>query len=207
MRAKMKIKNLTMFLVIVFTLSYSNSFSQTLKPGDGIKLAFYNIEDSIKGNYFIEENGSIQFPYIGSVNFLDKEFNEVKSEIIEKYSKFYKNPEINIQPLIRVDILGEVGSPGVYYLNGYETITDLLSYAGGETSDSNIDDIFVIRNNTRMKIDLESFLNGENSIHDIGLESGDKIYVPRTWWVSTRNASIVVSGLAVIVTIASIFSN
>lgn len=201
----MKIKNLVVILTVIIPLIYSNSFSQTLKPGDGIKLSFYNIEDSIKGNYFIEENGNIQFPYIGSVSFINKDFNTAKTEIIEKYSKFYKNPEINIQPLIKVDILGEVGNPGVYYLNGYETITDLLSYAGGETSDSNIDDIFVIRNNTRMEIDLESFLNGKNNIHDIGIESGDKVYIPRNWLVGARNASIIVSGVAVLVTVASLF--
>lgn len=206
MRAKMKISSLVKNIFTIIVLTTSLNFGQSLKPGDAIKLSFFNIEDSIKGNYYVEESGRIQFPYIGRVQIVDRDFAEVRSEIIEKYSKLYRNPEINVQSLIRISILGEVGNPGVYYLTGYETISDLLALAGGESSDSKIENTFILRNNTQMKVDLESFLMGENNIQDIGLESGDKVYVPRTWWVGARDASIVVSGVAVLVTIASLFT-
>ena len=206
MKTKMITKYFTNLITLVLILSLSSIFGQTLKPGDGIKLSFYNIDESINGDYYVEDNGNIQFPYIGTVKIIEKDFPEVRNEIIEKYSKLYKNPEINVQSLIRISILGEVGNPGVYYLTGYETITDLLALAGGESNDSKIENIIVLRNETQMEIDVESFLKGENNIHDIGLESGDKVYVPRTWWVGARDVSIVVSGLAVLVTVASLFS-
>lgn len=198
------------YLILLSVLLFINTglnFGQTLKPGDGIRISFFNIEDSIKGNYYILDNGNLHLPYLGLINSHKKDFSDLRNEIIEKYSVLYNNPEINIQPLYRIDILGEIGTPGVYYLTGYETLTDLIALAGGETNDSNIEDIVLLRNDSKIDIDLQSFLKGRSNIGDVGIESGDKVYVPRTWWVGARDASIMVSGVAVLVAIAGLFTN
>lgn len=197
----MKKFKIAMFLMILSL----NILGQNLKPGDGIRVNFYNISEQISGDYFIQDNGKIHLPYLGLINSVDCEFNDLRTEIINKYSEIYKNPELSIQPLHRVDILGEVGKPGVYYLTGFETISDLLSLAGGETSDSNIDELSIIRNDSQIEIDLEKFLEGKNNLADIGLESGDKVYVPRKWLVGVRDASVIISGVAVLAAIASLF--
>jgi protein involved in polysaccharide export with SLBB domain len=191
---------------IIFFLLISFSYGQNLKPGDGIKISFYNVDEQIHGEYFIQDNGRIHLPYIGMINAQSNEFADIQSSIISEYSKIYKNPEITVQPLIRVNIIGEVGKPGVYYLTGFETITDLISLAGGETNDSNIENVMILRNDSQLDVDLESFLRGKNSLNDIGIESGDKVYLPRTWWVRARDVSIVVSGVAALVAIAGLFS-
>ncbi|MBK8946963.1 MAG: polysaccharide biosynthesis/export family protein [Ignavibacteriae bacterium] len=198
----MKKFKIAMFLMILSL----NILGQNLKPGDGIRVNFYNISEQISGDYFIQDNGKIHLPYLGLINSVDCEFNDLRTEIINKYSEIYKNPELSIQPLHRVDILGEVGKPGVYYLTGFETISDLLSLAGGETSDSNIDELSIIRNDSQIEIDLEKFLEGKNNLADIGLESGDKVYVPRKWLVGVRDASVIISGVAVLAAIASLFT-
>ena len=201
----MRTKNLIILTMLL--LFYAEfSFGQTLKPGDGIKISFFNIEDSIKGNYYIMDNGNLHLPYLGMINSQKRDFSDIRTEIIEKYSKLYQNPEINVQPLYRIDILGEVGNPGVYYLTGFETLSDLIALAGGETNDSNIEDIVLLRNDSKLDIDLKAFISGKNNIGNIGIESGDKVYVPRTWWVGARDASILVSGVAVLVAVAGLFT-
>lgn len=198
---KIKILTSLLFLFASFT------FGQTLNPGDGIKISFFNIDEEIAGDYYIQDNGRIHLPYIGMVNAQTLEFAEIQSTIIEEYSKIYKNPEITVQPLMRVDIIGEVGQPGVYYLTGFETITDLISLAGGETNYSNIDNVVIVRNDSQLDVDLDAFLSGENNLNDIGLESGDKVYLPRSWWVRAGDVSAIVSGVAAVVAIASLLSN
>ena len=201
----MRTKNLIILtMLLLFCAEFS--FGQTLKPGDGIKISFFNIEDSIKGNYYIMDNGNLHLPYLGMINSQKRDFSDIRTEIIEKYSKLYQNPEINVQPLYRIDILGEVGNPGVYYLTGFETLSDLIALAGGETNDSNIEDIVLLRNDSKLDIDLKAFISGKNNIGNIGIESGDKVYVPRTWWVGARDASILVSGVAVLVAVAGLFT-
>ncbi|MBK7979774.1 MAG: polysaccharide biosynthesis/export family protein [Ignavibacteriae bacterium] len=193
-------------IAIIFLITSLQFFAQNLKPGDGVRINFYNINESISGDYFIQDNGNIQLPYLGILNAVNCDFSLLRNEIYEKYSEIYRNPELSIQPLYRVDVLGEVGKPGVYYLTGFETISDLLSIAGGETSDSNIDELSIIRNDSQMEIDMEKFLLGKNNLADIGIESGDKVYVPRKWLVGVRDASVLVSGVAVLVAIVSLFT-
>ena len=199
-------KNFLQLVVLLLILFVANTSAQILKPGDGINLSFFNILDKIKGEYYIQDNGKIQLPYLGLVNTVGRDFAAIRNEIIDEYSKIYRNPEINIQPLFRINVLGEVGKPGVYYATGFETFTDILAKAGGETNDANIDKIFILRNEMKMEIDLESIFENGNTFNDIGMQSGDKIYVPRTWWVEARDASIIVSGVAVLVGIVSLFT-
>ncbi|MCP5064838.1 MAG: hypothetical protein GY936_20655 [Ignavibacteriae bacterium] len=200
-------KNFLHLVVLLLILFAVNTSAQILKPGDGINLSFYNITDEIKGEYYIHDNGKIQLPYLGLINTIGRDFTAIRNEIIDEYSKIYRNPEINIQPLFRINVLGEVGNPGVYYATGFETFTDILAKAGGETNDANIDEIFILRNKMKMEIDLESIFENGNTLNDIGMQSGDKIYVPRTWWVEARDVSIVVSGVATLVGIISLFTN
>ena len=198
------------YLKFLLSFLLFNSYlvcGQLLKPGDGIRISFYNITDPVVGDFFIEKDGNIHLPYIGFVNTTERDFDIVKEEIIENYTKLYRNPEINIVPLLKVNVIGEIGSPGVYYLTGIETLSDLIALAGGETSDSDIDNVIILRDGKSLEIDMESFLEGDENIGEIGIESGDEVYVPRTWWVKARDASIVVSGVAVLVAIASLFTN
>ncbi|MCB0747909.1 MAG: polysaccharide biosynthesis/export family protein, partial [Ignavibacteriae bacterium] len=105
-------KNIKLLAVLIVFLSI-NIFGQILKPGDGIRINFYNIPEPIKGDYFIQENGKIQLPYLGMINSTDRDFSELHDQIISEYSKIYRDPEISVQSLYRIDILGEVGKPGV----------------------------------------------------------------------------------------------
>ncbi len=199
-------KNITKLILIIFIVSTANTFSQVLKPGDGINLTFFNIQEKIQGQYFIQDNGKIQLPYLGLINTVNKDFSSIRNEIIKKYSKIYRYPELNIQPLYRISVLGEVGKPGVYYASGFESLTDILAKAGGETNDADLDGIYIIRDNSKMEINVKDIFEKGNSILDIGIRSGDKIYVPRTWWVTARDASVIVSGVAVLVAIAGLFT-
>ncbi|MCB0731975.1 MAG: polysaccharide biosynthesis/export family protein [Ignavibacteriae bacterium] len=194
------------YSIIILFVAFNLINAQILKPGDGIRVSLLNISENISGDYFIQDNGNIQLPYLGLVNAQNQDFNDLRNQIISEYSVIYKNPELSIQPLYRINIIGEVGNPGVYYLSGFETISDLLALAGGETSDSDIEDLVIIRNDNQLEVDMESFLNGKNVLADIGIESGDKVYVPRKWLVDARNASVLISGVTVLVAIASLFT-
>jgi polysaccharide export outer membrane protein len=103
----------------VFLLFYSLQLkAQILQPGDGIRMKFYNItETDISGDFYIQQDGLLQLPYIGLIEIRNREFNSVKLEIKTKYDSLYKGVELIVQPLFRISVLGEVGSPGVYFVN------------------------------------------------------------------------------------------
>jgi polysaccharide export outer membrane protein len=195
------------FIIIIFLANFSleSLSAQELNPGDGVKVTFFNITDPISGDYFVQQDGNIQLPYIGLILVIGREFIAIEKDIFTKYDSLYKNPELTIQPLYKISIMGEVRRPGIYYATGVEKLVDLMALAGGETSDADLDDIYIIRQDQEIKVDAQNIVEQGADLGDIGLKSGDRIYIPRRWWVSARNTGIIISGAAVIVTLISLF--
>jgi polysaccharide export outer membrane protein len=183
----------------------SNLYSQQISPGDGIRIAFYNNSESISGDYYVHNDGFIQLPFLGLINTTNRDFKLIAQEITMRYDSLYKNPELTIQPLFRINVLGEVQKPGLFYVTGVETISSIIALAGGETSDANLSGLKIIRGEKEIEVQGDELLKNGGTVKDMGLVSGDRIYVPREWWVSARNTAIIVSGLAVIVTLIGIF--
>lgn len=196
-----------MISAMLFFISSNIISSQELNPGDGVRITFYNISEQISGDYFIQGDGNIQLPYLGVIPTTQKSFADIKQEIENKYSELYKDPELTVQPLFRINILGEVKNPGFYFVTGFEKLSGILAMAGGETVDADIEDIYIVRNDEEIEIDAEEILESDGTATDIGLKSGDRIYVPREWWVGARNTTFLISGIAVLVTIVSLFIN
>ena len=42
------------------------------------------------------------------------------------------------------------------------------------------------------------------SASDLGLQSGDQIYVPRTWWADARGYTVIISAAALVVTVLAL---
>jgi len=176
------------FFIITQTL-----FSQELSPGDGIRLTVYNITDEVSGDYFVQKDGNIQLPYIGLVYTKDLEFESIQKEIIAKYTAIYRNPEMTVQPLYRIIVLGEVRTPGTYYVTGVEKLSELLAKAGGETRDADLNKIYVIRGNQKININAKEILTEGQNLENIGLEPGDQIYVNRKSWLKRLSIPILIS--------------
>ncbi len=177
-----------------------------LTLGDGVRITLFNVTDPVTGDYFVQQNGKIQLPFIGLVSVLNRDFQSIQLEIISKYDSIYRDPEITVQPLYKISILGEVRSPGRYYVTGVEQLMDIIVLAGGETEDSNLNNIYLIRDEEKINIDATRIIKEGSKLGDFGLQSGDQIYVPRNWWVWLRNVSVLVSVALAITTITILAS-
>jgi protein involved in polysaccharide export with SLBB domain len=196
-----KIILLTALLLMTRFTNGSDGSVQVLNPGDGIRITFYNIPEKISGDYFIQQDGHIQLPYLGMITTSNRDYNDIIVEVVTKYDSLYKNPELSVQPLLRINILGEVKNPGYYVVTDVEKLSGIIALAGGETGDAELDEIYILRNNEVMEIGSEVvYENGE----DLRLVSGDRVFVPRRSWLG-RNTGLVFSGLAVVVMIISLF--
>lgn len=201
----MKNKHLILDLSIIILLSFNISMAQVLSPGDGIRITFYNISDAVLGDFFIQQDNSIQLPYIGLVNTSNRSYKDLKSEIISKYDSLYRGVELIVQPLYKISVLGEVRTPGIYYVTGVEKLLDVLALAGGETADADINNVRINRQNNELKVDIQRIMEKSESDRNIYLQSGDRIYIPRKWWVGFRSGSVIISAAAVVVAILGLF--
>ncbi|HEX2961274.1 MAG TPA: SLBB domain-containing protein [Ignavibacteriales bacterium] len=198
-------KHLALMVFCLLFFGFLKIQAQSLNPGDGVRLAFFNITDKISGDYFITQDRMLQLPFIGTLQTENITFENLKKEIISKYDSLYRQPEVSVRPLYRINVLGEVKTPGSYYATGVEKISDLLALAGGETSDADLGDIYIVRNDREIKIDAAKIIEEGENKNDISLTSGDRLYVPRKWWVGARNIAMIVSGAGILVTLVALF--
>ena len=176
--------------------------AQYLNPGDGVRISFFNISDKISGDYYIQQDGNLQLPYLGLVPTSSRPYTAIKAEIVEKYDSLYLNPELTVQPLYKINILGEVRTPGYYYVTDVEKLTGIFALAGGTTGDANLDNIYIIRDDKEIELDAQKLIERGSTMGDIGLQSGDRIFVPKTWWANASGVTIIVSVVSALVTIA-----
>ena len=198
-------KNLLLILFATLSLFVSqNSYAQELNPGDGVRITFLDIKDEISGDYYIQPSGFIQLPFIGIINTTDRDFKEVKNQIVFRYDSLYRDPHLTVYSLIRINVLGEVTNPGFYYITEIESFMSIIAMAGGTTGSADLESIYLVRNNKRINLDIETIIAEGSTATDFGLQSNDQIYVPRTWWADARGFTIILSGLAIIVTLIAI---
>jgi polysaccharide export outer membrane protein len=198
-------KNLLVILFTTLSIFLNlNSYAQELNPGDGVRITFLDIKDDISGDYFIQSNGFIQLPFIGIINTTNRDFKDFKAQIEFRYDSLYRDPVLTVNALFRINVLGEVTNPGFYFITEMEKFTAILALAGGTTGNADLESIYLIRNNQEINLDVNTILAEGSVVTDFGLQTGDQIYVPRTWWADARGFTIILSALALVVTIIAI---
>lgn len=196
-------KNL--FIVFVALILFNTiSYTQILNPGDGVRIIFYNINDNISGDYYIQQDGLLQLPFIGNIDTRNRDFKFIKNQIVTKYDSLYKNPELTVQPLLRINILGEVRNPGYYYVTDVEKITGILALAGGVTGAAASKEIYILRGEEEIELNVSELTAKGNTAADFGLRSGDRIFVPRSFWADASQYAIIFSGIAVLSTVIAL---
>ncbi len=198
-------KNILIFLTLAISLSMSlESQAQKLSAGDGVRISFLDINDVITGDYFVEPTGLIQLPFIGIINTTNKNIKEIISEIEFRYDSLYKNPQLTVHTLFRINVLGEVNKPGFYYVSDLEKFTAILALAGGTTGNADLESIKLLRNFEEIQLDVETIIKEGSSATDFGLQSGDQIFVPRTWWADAKGLTILISAASLVVVIIAL---
>lgn len=192
------------FILLIVVLSISGLYSQILNPGDGVRIIFYNINDNISGDYFIQQDGLLQLPFVGNIDTRNRDFKFIKTQIVSKYDSLYKNPELTVQPLLRINILGEVRNPGYYYVTDVEKISGILALAGGVTGSAASREIYILRGEEEIELDVSELTAKGNTAADFGLRSGDRIFVPRSFWADASQYAIIFSGIAVLSTVIAL---
>ena len=157
-----------------------------LGTGDMLRITVYGNPDMTTETR-VTAAGTISLPLVGEVKVGSISVPEAEHSIAKllEDGKFIKRPQVNIVILQfvsqQVSVLGEVQKPGRYPLDHPSTLTDLLAIAGGATANGS-DQITVISHkagkSSRQEYDVRDMFR-KNGSPDVGVSSGDIIYVPR----------------------------
>ncbi len=155
-------------------------------PKDLLEISVFGLNE-LNTTVRVSEDGKITLPLLGEVpveGLTQSECEKKISRLLEE--KWLQNPQVTI--LIkeyrskRVSLLGAVRNPGPYELMGKQNILQMISEAGGLTSEAG-NEILVVRQlpdatSRTIRISVEDlFFKGDSSLN-ILLEPGDIVNIP-----------------------------
>jgi protein involved in polysaccharide export with SLBB domain len=175
-----------------------------LRPGDQLKIAVYR-DKELSGDYLIDAQGFVQIPGVGVVRAAGLDPTQVHDQIIRALlARGFATPEVAVQPLMRVSVLGEVRQPGLRPVDPGTSLLQLVTLAGGPTDQADLRHTRVIREGRAFNVDLESALRGSASGRVV-LYSNDVVVIGKRRGI-TRDALVVgTSVLTSLITIATFF--
>jgi len=172
-------------------LNYSaESSNYTLGKEDVIEISVLR-HFEVSGEYVINNEGKIQYEFIGDIKIEGLKKDEVKTLLTERLSEYIISPDVTV--IITgyyskiVYVVGEVGRPGKVYMRG-DTITvrEALVQAGlplltGKLTQSRL----ITPSNTgkaeRKTVNIHKLLYEGDLRENLVMQPGDTLYVPPTF--------------------------
>lgn len=171
-------------------LSMATPKNYVVGPGDDLIAQIYGIAMATI-NLKVSNEGKVVIPNVGVSHVGGLTIEAVKSLLTEKIGSRYaglggSNPSSYLQVTlanvrtIKVNIVGDVKVPGTYQLPSYTTSFNALYSAGGPTTKGSFRAIQLFRaGHLVTEIDLYDFLLKGKTDHNVRLEDGDVLLVPK----------------------------
>jgi len=178
-----------------------------LGPGDKISLKIFKTEN-FNTVISVLPDGTINLPRIGALKVWGYTIDQAEKEIQEKYKAILRNPIIYIDLVstrdVRILVSGEVQRPGIYSIGldsmnklsntdggessivtskGWPTVVEAIQKAGGITSNGDLRNIELRRNNNSQDLIVLNYweaLSKGISVNNPYIYDGDSIKIYKT---------------------------
>lgn len=163
--------------------------SYLLGPGDHLHV---DIWGSSQQSYhlIIDRNGSVNIPLVGPIYVGGLNLDVAKSQILSKLSSIYSDLRSNTPKTfasvrtgqlktIKVNVVGEVFTPGTYTMPGTASLFNALYLSGGPNKLGSFRDVQLIRGGRIIaNLDVYDFLINGNAAINVALMDNDVVMVP-----------------------------
>jgi polysaccharide export outer membrane protein len=131
----------------------------------------------------IDNDGTIQFPLVGTVQIAGKTSAELKKFLEEELVTYVKDPKVTIQVVftgsIRYYLLGQFTQPGLKYSDRPLRLLEALSLGGSvELDKASLRSAYIARKGKRLPINFYRLIREGDLSQDIRLRTGDVVLVP-----------------------------
>jgi polysaccharide export outer membrane protein len=134
-------------------------------------------------SFVVDRTGSIALPEVGTIHVAGLQFSKVSDFLKSQLGRVYRNFDLNINlgqlRSIQVFVVGQARQPGSYTIGSLSTLLNALFASGGPQPQGSLRDIQVKRGSeTITHFDLYDLLLHGDKSKDVGLQSGDVIFIP-----------------------------
>lgn len=157
-------------------------------PGDEIEIAIASAPE-LNRSVIVQPDGRVSLALISPVMVADRTIDEVRQALSAAYAGELLRPEVSVgvkttTPL-KVFVMGEVGTPGVYDMPGDINALQAVAQAGGFKTSANTSDVVIIRRGPQGRAmartaNLRKGLRDPVNTDLVPLRRFDIVYVPRS---------------------------
>jgi len=166
-----------------------------LAPGDKLLLKIW-LDSSYSDSVRIDQASNVVLPRVGIVSLAGVPVESIADSVRSAYRSVLRTKSIEVTPLRRVGVVGDVRKPDVYYIDVTTNLRDAVALAGGVAEIGRPDHVSIVRNGQRTKV-----TDWENSASAWApLLSGDEIIVSRQSFFE-RNAVALITAISVLASI------
>jgi polysaccharide export outer membrane protein len=158
----------------------------TMSPGDIVRVEIWQERD-VSGDFLVQADGSAVLPLLGEQRIAGIPVGVLRDSLRARYRKLLRNPSINITPLRRVQVLGEVMRPGVYVMDPTVSLSGLLAMASGANQNGDVRKISILRDGRVYRPRLGAGM----TLLEADVRSGDQVVVGQKSW-AVRNSVFLV---------------
>jgi protein involved in polysaccharide export with SLBB domain len=190
------------FLVAITTTIRGTAHPQSsdpatapLRSGDRLLIKVW-LDTTVADTVRIDETGTAILPRLGPLPLTGIPPSAIADSVRRAYARVVRTPAIEVTPLRRVTVLGEVKRPATYFMETRSTVREAVALAGGVTDIGELGGLTVIRDSVRIPFREWERRGDEGAI----IHSGDVLVIGREPWLK-RNIFSVISGLGVLFTV------
>jgi hypothetical protein len=159
-------------------------------------------ETELPDTLVVEPGPSITLPDIGNIPLKGVLRAELQEHLTKELARYIQEPKVRTQSMVRLQLQGQIGTPGFYVLPSDMLLSDALMEAGAPSREADMDKIKLERGpETLMEGEqVAKALQDGRSLDQLGLRAGDLIEVPekpnrRIWSQVFRYGAIITSSL------------
>lgn len=143
-------------------------------------------DEQLTREVVVRPDGMFSFPLIGDVQAEDRTVDQIRTDLVQRLTKYIPNPNVSVAVTkvvsYKVYVVGRVNKPGEYLIGHYTDVLQALSLAGGLTPFAAENDIKVMRRvrgeQHAIPFRYGDMRKGRALEQNIVLQRGDVVMVP-----------------------------
>jgi protein involved in polysaccharide export with SLBB domain len=177
----------------------SASAVRPFAKGDAVRIAvFQDTLHFVNGVYHIGDDGCVFLPILGTVKIDTMSERNLSLYLNSAYLQFLRYPTVQVQPLIRISLLGGFAKPGLFYISPSASLWDALALAGGPAREDGMKKLTWERNGKTVSNNLLASIQSGASLQTLGMQSGDQLWVTHVakrdgWEIFTTDVLPIIS--------------